>query len=221
MIVPKSADGDVLSEAALSVSKVLFSLPLEVKLQCQNMSDRPYESGWRATENGSEFWHLSSEEAEKNFPSSCSISPSPIVRLMKEAARCVVPRLIQALCAEHGVDAHQLQLALGDRATRARLIRYGADSNVRFEPHLDSGLITIFAAQSVRSLAYWVDEGWCQEIPENCWLVGCGRTLSDHSGIPALKHKVLEGDSARLACALFFHDEIGRLNEPQRKSVEP
>jgi isopenicillin N synthase-like dioxygenase len=212
LLIPKSARGNSLSAASLDLAIKLFNLPETQKESCANVSNVPYANGWRVAENGAEFWHLSSKRPIDNFPPALSKYLHTLDELMLEVAKCVIPSVLASLEAVPSIDGEKLKSALGHTATRARIIWYKPSQHNRFAAHFDSGLITVFSAQSSPSLEYIIDRRWINYLPDDYWLVGCAQGLSKAAGTPALEHRVVGDNLNRYACALFFHDQLGLMN---------
>lgn len=208
--IPISSEIAELSEESLNLARTLFELPRHTKEKYSPTSSIGYASGWRPTPNGGpEFWHVDGSDPEQAWPKALDIELITLTKLMTAAGNLLVAQLDELLVV-NGLNSKGAFIdAVGNMATRARLVHYFPDERIRFPAHFDSGLITVFAAESAKGLEYRSGELWTDVGLERHWLVGCASTLAEIANCPALEHRVNASSEHRFAVALFFHADHG------------
>jgi isopenicillin N synthase-like dioxygenase len=103
-------------------------------------------------------------------------------------------------------DALLESLANGDSVLR--LLRYPPErAELRFVPHTDLGLASVYAAETHPSLEILDPErGFCPAgLAPDRWLLAAGEMLARKTAIPALTHRVGAVPIERFAVIVFLH----------------
>lgn len=203
-----------LTRRGLDVASTLFRLSKSIKAACRADEER-FSCGWREPpkgENPSEVWHVQIGEPDGFWPAELRQERSVVCELLDGAVRHVAPVLDDVARHYAGRGPADLASSLHRGESTLRLLKYEAsEAMVRFPPHLDYGIATLFIGATNPGLELREPDGsWSASaaLPER-WLLCAGEMLNVLTGnkVPPVWHRVNGVPAVRYSLAVFVHPE--------------
>jgi len=210
--IPINQEQKELSNNALEVLKKLFSISESEKSLNASPMVNNYDSGWHVTDtpNKVERWHISSEDIQYNWPKSLLKELHYFSNLIEFARKNVIP-ILNFIATEIKLQQDdELLKELDNGIIRLRLLHYYPAPVVRFNPHFDSGIATLFVGETEQSLQYEHNQNWEYANSPNSWILGCSHTFGTIASLPCFNHRVAPSSLERYSIAIFFHVKEGK-----------